>query len=150
MEGSTLTDATPTLYVIDASVVIKWFSHINEENIENAVKLQELHLNRECLLLAPDLLIYEILNALRYNPYFERNDVQLALLSLLKMQLELVKPAADLIEEALRLAYAKDITIYDASYMALALKRGCLLITADDKLFGKIRDLAQAALLKNF
>lgn len=149
MEGSTLTTTTLTPYVIDASVAMKWFSHVNEENIDDALKLQKLHLKRKCLLIAPDLLVYEIVNALRYNPNLKENDIQLALSSLLKMDIELVKPDQVLIKEAVKLACAKDITIYDSCYIALALNRGCLLITAARKLFGKVRDLPQVALLKN-
>ncbi|MDI6689271.1 MAG: type II toxin-antitoxin system VapC family toxin [Actinomycetota bacterium] len=138
-----------TLYVIDASVAIKWFSHVNEADIEQALKLQELHLWKECLLIAPDILVYEIINALRYNPNFEQDDTNLALLSLLKMELELIKPDEDLLKRAIKLAYNKDTTIYDASYIALAQKKGCLLITADGKFFTKIQDLPQAILLKD-
>jgi len=138
-----------TFYVIDASVAIKWLSHVNEKDIEQALKLQELHLREECLLIAPDLLAYEITNALRYNPNFEQDDTNLALLSLLKMELELIKPDEDLLKRTIKLAYNKDITIYGASYIALAQKKGCLLITADSKFFTKIRDLPQAILLKD-
>jgi len=141
---------TNTSYVVDASVAVKWFSQTGEDDIEKALRLQELYLQRECALTAPDLIIYELANALRYNPNFDQKDTELALLSLHKMGMELVAPSETLLKKAVEFAYQKNITVYDAIYVALALERRCLLITADTKSYKKIRDFSQVILLKDW
>lgn len=137
-------------YVVDASVAVKWFSQGDEDDLEKALKLQEFHLQKACVLMAPDLLIYELINALRYNPSFNQQDLRQALQSLQKMELELVEPAGEFFERAIELAYQKDITIYDASYIALAWERKALLITADKKFYKKIQNLPQVILAQNW
>lgn len=139
----------PIIYAIDASVAIKWFSGINEDNLEQALKLQELHLQRDCLLIAPDLLVYEVVNALRYNPYFEQRDTELAFQTLYKMELGLVEPGKEEIKEAIKLAYKKNITIYDASYLALAQKHQAFLVTADIKFYEKVKELPHVIILQD-
>lgn len=129
----------PIVYVIDASVAIKWFSGIDEESREKAVELQRLHLKRDCMLVAPSLLVYEVLNALRHNPRFEKIDTNLAFQSLGKMELALVGPEVKEIETAIEISYDSGITVYDASYLALAQERQVFLITADMKFYRKVR-----------
>jgi len=141
---------TNTSYVVDASVAVKWFSQTGEDDIEKALRLQELYLLRECALTAPDLIIYELANALRYNPNFDQKDTELALLSLHKMGMELVVPSETLLKKAVEFAYQKNIIVYDAIYVALALERRCLLITADTKSYKKIQDFSQVILLKDW
>lgn len=129
----------PIVYVIDASVAIKWFSGIDEESREKAIELQRLHLERDCLLVAPSLLVYEVLNALRHNARFEKMDTNLAFQSLGKMELALVGPEVKEIETAIEISYDSGITVYDASYLALAQERQVFLITADMKFYRKVR-----------
>ena len=57
------------MYVLDASVVIKWFSE--EEYTDIAVKLRDGFFKGCNELVVPDLLLYEVSNALRYNPNFD-------------------------------------------------------------------------------
>ncbi|MCX6641853.1 MAG: type II toxin-antitoxin system VapC family toxin, partial [Candidatus Bathyarchaeota archaeon] len=103
--------------VIDASVVIKWFSE--EENTQNALKLREEHINGVRILSAPDLLIYEIANALRYKPGFDQQKIARAVTDLTDLQIDIVTPGKDLMERAVELAYIYDTTVYDSCYLAL-------------------------------
>jgi len=141
---------TNALYVIDASVAVKWFSQADEDDFEKALRLQELYLKRECALTAPDLIVYELVNALRYNPNFDQKDTELALLSLQKMGIELAASSETLLKKAVEFAYQKNITIYDAAYAALALVQRCLLVTADSKFYKKIQGFSQVILLKDW
>jgi predicted nucleic acid-binding protein len=61
------------MYVLDASVVIKWFSE--EEYTDIAVKLRDDFFKGYNELVVLDLLLYEVSNALRYNPNFDETDV---------------------------------------------------------------------------
>ncbi len=51
--------------VLDSSVIIKWFSE--EEETKKALELREKYINGEIVIAVPDLLVYEIANALRYD-----------------------------------------------------------------------------------
>jgi len=61
------------MFVLDSSVIIKWFNQ--EQFTKDALSFREQLLNGETKIVVPDLLIYELSNALRYNPNFAENDV---------------------------------------------------------------------------
>jgi predicted nucleic acid-binding protein len=118
--------------VIDASVVIKWFSE--EENTSSALKLREEHINGDRVFSAPDLLIYEIANTLRYKPGFDQQKIARAVNDLTDLQIDVVTPGKDLVERSVELAYTYDITVYDSCYLALGELMGVKVITADKRL----------------
>jgi len=129
----------PPKYVVDASVVVKWFSKFGED-VENSEKLLNSHIEGISLLVSCSLVLYEVCNALRFNPNFGKEDVSGAAISLLKLELELVD-FPEVFESAIGLAFSQDITIYDAAYIAVSRTRHIPLITADYKLWTKIKDL---------
>ena len=65
--GNSIINEVVKTYVIDASVVIKWFSESNEDDLIKAELLRNDYLDRKIYLIAPDILISEISNALSYN-----------------------------------------------------------------------------------
>lgn len=123
--------------VVDASVVIKWFHE--EENTGKALELREEHINGVCILLAPDLLIYEIANALRYKPNFSHSNILRAVATLIDLQIDIVTPGKELIERASELSYKYELSIYDSSYLALGELLGIKVYTADKKFFNKAK-----------
>ena len=125
-----------TLAIVDASVVVKWFNV--EEFSEDAEYLKEKHLKTEITLVSPVMMVFEVLNALRYSPDLGANDVKEALTDLLGIQIKLY-PVEEWLSEAILLAYDQGLTVYDASYIALASHLGCLLYTADTKLLRKVK-----------
>lgn len=74
-------------YVIDASVVLKWFYQKEEKAIDNALKLRDTYRQRKINLRAPDLLIFELANVLRYKRDLEEKYIQDAIESIYKLQL---------------------------------------------------------------
>ena len=54
------------IIVIDASVSVKWF--IPEKDTEKAMKLRAKHTEGTINLVAPDLILYEVANTLRFHP----------------------------------------------------------------------------------
>jgi predicted nucleic acid-binding protein len=129
-----------SVYVLDASVVIKWFSE--EEYTDRAVKLRDDFFKGDTELVVPDLLLYEVSNALRYNPNFGETDVSEAVGSLFDIGINIIVPSREVINLAINLAFDHKITIYDAFYVALAKEIDFLLITADKKLYQKIKDMS--------
>lgn len=73
------------MYVIDASVAIKWFSE--EEFTDKAIEIRDNFYKGTVELAAPDLILYEVSNALRFNPNFNEEDVIEAVNSLFDMGL---------------------------------------------------------------
>lgn len=128
------------MYVLDASVLIKWFS--DEEYTDIALKLRDDFFQGNTELVVPDLLLYEVSNALRYNPNFDENDVVEAVDSLHDMGIDIIIPTGDVIRSAINLAFTHDVTIYDAFYAALAYEIDFTLITADAKFYRKTDHLS--------
>lgn len=129
----------PLKYVVDASIIVKWFSRF-ERDVESSKKLLNSHIEGASMLVSSSLVLYEVCNALRFNPNFGEKDVSRAVTNLLKLELELVD-FSEVFESAIELAFSHDITIYDAAYIAVSRELHIPLLTADYKLLAKIKDL---------
>ena len=127
------------MIVLDASVVVKWFSE--EEYTDKALEIRErIRMGGERVVV-PDLLLYELANALKYNPSFDANDVSDALTSIFDMDVDIVTPIPEIINSAVTLAFEHNITVYDAFYLALAKEIEFTFITADGRLYKRVKDL---------
>jgi len=122
--------------VSDASVIVKWF--IEEEYSDKALKLRDMHVNGEIVIVAPELLPFEVLNVLKYSNLFGKEELKNAALSLSSYGIELYSLKGMLAEKTVEIAVENDITIYDASYIALADTLNMKLYTADQKLIKKL------------
>lgn len=119
--------------VVDASVVVKWFSE--EEGTGEAIRLRAEHVEGKRILSAPDLLVYEISNALRYKPNFDVDKVGRAVEDILDLQMDLVTPGRELVDKAAEAAYKYNATMYDSSYLALGELLGIEVFTADKRFY---------------
>ncbi len=122
--------------VVDASVVLKWF--IPEEDTVHALKLREAHLQGRLVLAAPELLSYEVANVLRYHPDISQAAIRENIEALFNLGVVLVPPSIVLLDSSVRIAHQFDISVYDASYIALGVEVGASIITADDKLRNRV------------
>lgn len=120
------------LLVLDASVVVKWFS--KEEDSEKAIELRDKFVNREVFIVCPDLVLYEVANALRYNKNLDENDISEAIGSLYDMEIDIIVPTKEVMARAIKFAREFNITVYDAVYVSLADILNAKLITADKML----------------
>ncbi len=125
-------------YVIDTSVAVKWFSR--EENDSGiALQLRQQILDCHCSMIAPDLLIYELANALRYNPNFTNKDVNAALDSVLSMNIDFKGVDDVVIARAIDIAFEFNVTVYDSFFMALSQREKKPFLTADYKFVERIK-----------
>ena len=92
------------------------------------------------MLMSSSLVLYEVCNALRFNPNLGKEDVSGAATNLLNLELELVD-FSEVFESAIGLAFSQDITIYDEAYLAVSQTRHIPLITADYQLLAMIKDI---------
>jgi predicted nucleic acid-binding protein len=117
-------------FVVDASVVVKWY--VDEDEWQPARSL----LASQAELHAPDLLPVECASTL-WKKHRRRDlaldDASAILREILTAPIELHQ-CADFIDAAWRLATTIDRTIYDSLYVALAIAIDCPLVTADAKL----------------
>lgn len=121
--------------VLDASMVVKWFT--KEEYSNRALAIKTRYEAGEVDTVAPHLLIYEVANALRYNPAFGSNELRRAVRDLEDMQITLYPLEADLAELTVEQAYRFGLSIYDAAYVALALRLNSKYYTADSEVVRK-------------
>jgi predicted nucleic acid-binding protein len=129
--------------VVDASVVVKWY--IPEQDHEPARALRDDYLERHHDLVAPSLLPFEVVNALEYSGEYDDDRLLEASESLPEYGIELV-PYHN-VGRVAELANELEITIYNASYLALAQEAGTTAYTADgrllDELEGEYAELAE-------
>jgi predicted nucleic acid-binding protein len=136
--------------VVDASIAVKWL--VPEADSLGALKIREAHAGREISLFAPDLLTYEVANALRYRSGLADNDIEEGIDSLFDLDLALIAPTPKSVSQAALLAKTMNTSIYDATYLVLARDLDCRFITSDNELYEKARnhDEDRAVLLKEY
>ena len=125
------------MIVLDASVIVK-FSE--EEYTEKALEIREKVRRGDGRVIVPDLLLYELSNALKYNSNFDVDDVKGALTSTFDMEIDIITPIPEIMHTAIGIAFEYVITVYDA-YVALAKETGSNFITADRRLYGRVGEL---------
>ena len=118
--------------VVDASVVVKWF--IEEEYTTQALKLRDMFANGKIILIGPSLLNFEILNALKYSRIYNKNELKELAVAIGKYGFELHELIGNYSELTAEIAEARDLSIYDASYIALAELNDIDLFSADNKI----------------
>lgn len=133
------------MIVLDASVVLKWFQE--ERDSAKALVWEERHAAGEETIAAPDLLFYEVANVLRHQKRIRADAVEAALDVLGRLEIQAFSFSPFDLKEVVRFAAAQDISVYDALYVILARRLGCRFVTADKRLYTKLRILDWADLL---
>jgi predicted nucleic acid-binding protein len=126
-------------YVVDASVLVKWFLHHQEADRDRALALRDLHISGRSTIYIPELALLEVLNAIRFSPKADEEDGETALETLQDLNLGTKAADTDLLRKANAIAWAYKITIYDALYVALAEQVGFPFITADEVMVKKLK-----------
>ena len=124
--------------MLDASILAQ--TVVKEEYTELALRL----IGRLESIYAPPLILYEIGNALVTlvrRGFITKGDALRKFKSLTAIPtLNIKEPTLD---KAIEIAVELQITLYDASYLALALEIGVPFITADRELYEKGREVAE-------
>ena len=130
--------------IIDASVAIKWF--IDEPGSDPARRLWR----DEPDLLAPDLIIPEVCNAAwRKVRLGESHPAQAKEIAVrLRQGMVEFRPTAPLAARAIGLALDLDHPVYVCFYLALAEAERAVLVTADRRLEGRLRNTPWGAAVR--
>ena len=123
--------------VVDASVIVKWF--VEEEGSDKSLKLRDRYIEGEIRIIAPELMIFETLNALYYKRLFSEEELKQISEALEAYSFTLYPLRGNYASRAVEVAFKNGITIYDASYIALAIIRNTQMYTADEKLMRKLK-----------
>jgi predicted nucleic acid-binding protein len=130
-----------SVFVVDASVVVKWF--VPEVHSDASQRL--LILPHEYV--APDLLFAEAANAIwkkirREELTLEEGEQLVADIGQIAVETVLCRA---LVEDAHALANATGRTVYDSMYVALAVRLNTRAITADDRLEAALKKIPAVA-----
>jgi predicted nucleic acid-binding protein len=126
-------------YVVDASVIVKWFLHQQEADRDKALALRDLHISGRSTVHIPYLTFLEVLNAIRFSSKADEEDGETALEALQDLNLAAKLADVDILRKANAIAWGYKITVYDALYVALAEQLGYPLVTADDSMIKKLK-----------
>jgi len=115
--------------------VAKWF--LEEDFSDKARQLRDSFVTGKLTISVPSLLFYEALNALWHSGLFGEEELTLAARALSKYGFDVWEPKGNIYEQSATLSSKHDISVYDASYVALALHLKVILYTADSELIQK-------------
>ena len=120
--------------VVDASVVLKGYSPERERHAEQAARLFDQIEAERVRIVAPELLLLEVVNIAARKWHFGESSLDVLARSLAGMPIE-VEPV-----DMRRVAAwtGRGLTAYDAAYVAVAEERSLQLLTDDEQ----IRDIA--------
>jgi predicted nucleic acid-binding protein len=120
-------------YVLDSSIVVKWF--VDEQGSEKARLLKDRFVAGAVDVVAPSLLKYEVINALRWHPiaHVDEHTLNAAMTALDDYQF-LMDPPLEAWSRAIHLSYVSSISAYDGIYLGLAHTLQSQLVTADERL----------------
>ena len=136
-------------YILDASVAAKWFTRHGEADREKALALRELHRTGRCRLILPEFGLLEVLNAVRFSPRATESDITAALAVLRDLDLQVEPLDWEVLRKTTAIAWAYQIALYDAVYVALAERLGFPLLTADEALLKKMKGHSIALRLRD-
>ncbi len=117
--------------VVDASVVLQW---LIEQPSARSAEILEGHLNGSEPLVAPELLNYEVGNVLVTKVKLTSQDASELFDHFFGLGIETYSLGADEYRVSLDIACHYRLTVYDASYLALALALEVKLVTAYKRL----------------
>jgi len=127
------------IIVVDASILVKWY--VVETFREEALKLRVSYLKGVIELASPAIMPFEVLNAARYaKREIDEDKLKKISRSLSLYGVRLYQLDGDYIDLVVETSLRNNITVYDASYVALAQHLDTILYTADEKLIEKLSD----------
>ncbi|OGM12516.1 hypothetical protein A2V80_01510 [Candidatus Woesebacteria bacterium RBG_16_39_8b] len=127
------------MIVVDTSVALKWLLTEKEESITKARMLLKDHLAKKNEILVPELLFYEIANALATKTKIPQIKINGLLKRIYSLNIKIYHPLEPDVLDSARLAKKYNSTVYDMLYAVVAKKHKTKLITADANFIKKTK-----------
>ena len=130
-----------SIAIVDASVAVKWVLRESDSDIARTIAAGDMRL------LAPDLIILELANALRkaVSAQSITRDYAVQSLAGIRRVFDPLITIADFIDEAISLAIDLKHPIYDCVYLVTSRRLGAPLVTADTTFAAKLAGTPDAA-----
>ena len=135
------------MIILDASVILKMIFEEQDTNL--VLQLIENHITGKEKMAAPELLYYELANVLATKTPLSVKSSSSALTEIFNLEIETYTLGVEEFLSSINISYKYKISVYDASYMILAERLNCNLITADVKIVKKTKDLKFVRLLND-
>lgn len=126
---------------------MKWF--VRENYSESAIALKRAYVDGLLDLHAPNILPYEVINGIKYTYHLGEVELLEIAKTLDEMQITL-HDFSEIMAESISISLKYGITIYDASYIAVAKSLNDTMYTADEKLLYKVKGLQFVKNVKDF
>lgn len=125
--------------VLDASIAVKWF--YEEAGSNQALEILYSMHRGEVSCLAPDLIIYEVANALWKGKKAPQARIFEALDDLHSSALKIVRLSDEIIKSSVEIMTRYDLSFYDSVYAGMAAVFDLPLLTANIKHHGKVKEI---------
>ena len=126
------------MVIVDTSIIFKWITDEDSSN-SPALVLLEQFLNDKKGFLAPDIVLYEIANALSTKTTLNLEEAEKAWNIFDRLRLTITSPSLVFIKDCLKFSKKQHISVYDAAYIVLAKEKMCDFITAYAKLVTNVK-----------
>lgn len=134
------------MIVLDASVVLKWIFD-DEIGAEPAARLKNAHVAGDEIIAVPDLLFYELGNILAKKTRLSEAAIAEVFSLVWDFSLERFDLGLEEFQGGLVLSRKYKITLYDAAYVELSRRLKCTFVTADKKLYEKVKSIKTVEIL---
>lgn len=135
-------------WVLDTSVVLKWIRR-DEILADPALALLSDYLNGRTRITVPALLAYDVANVLRDKTDLTTGEIEVAVQALFDLDLTWVTPTAAVMRRAVWFAHEYDISVYGATFAAVAEAVGAVFVTADERLARRLAALPLVHFLRD-
>jgi len=125
-------------YIVDTSVVLKWFVQTGESDWQHARELRAAYIQKRCTLKCPEYLVLELTNSLKMGRRFTAAEIKVIAESFRALKLVLDPLRWSTVEKAVDLASSLEAAVYDSYFLASAIESGSILVTADDLFVRKV------------
>lgn len=128
--------------VLDTSVVFKFFRIVeDEEYVAEALEIQQEYLEGLFKVIVPELQIYEIGNIIRYRTNLTDKEFDDVIECYFSWGFTIYPFTIELAKISYKIAIENNVSFYDAAFISVAKENNCTFLTADRKLFKKIRNI---------
>ncbi len=127
-------------FVIDTSVIVKWYNQKNELHTKQAYQIL-LDLKSETMgIIVPNIAAVELLNVLVKSKSLPFNEVKEIIKYFFSLPIVIKDISQAVLEQTAEIIETYNIAAYDALFVATAKDADCKLISDDTKAHGKITD----------